>query len=227
MDIKIYKIMFKIYKRGRFEKILNILGKEFVKINRNKIKLVIENKKYKVNEYIQLNNFKKSVLKIYIIFDNNISNTSCMFKNCESLLDFSLKDNIDNKEIINNYDIEDIEKDNNEIEDYINKINKDKGNIYYGLKDNIFCEYSEIKKIEESSKKTQNYDWEIFNVRISDISDTNDEVIINKCELLSCLTDISKWNFNNVTNISNMFNNCISLSSISGISKWNTDNAIE
>ena len=68
------------------------------------------------------------------------------------------------------------------------------------------------------------------------------------CSSLSSLPDISKWNTNNVTNISNMFYyckrlpdiskwktinvtnmsfifyNCLMLSSLPEISKWNTNN---
>ena len=46
------------------------------------------------------------------------------------------------------------------------------------------------------------------------------------CSSLSSLQDISKWNTNNVTNMSNMFYYCSSLSSLPDISKWNTNNVI-
>ena len=39
---------------------------------------------------------------------------------------------------------------------------------------------------------------------------------------LLSLPDISKWNTNKVTNMSNMFENCSSLSSLPNISKWDT-----
>ena len=48
-----------------------------------------------------------------------------------------------------------------------------------------------------------------------------------KCSLLSSLPDISKWNTNNVKNMSEMFYNCSSLSSLPDISKWNTNNVEE
>ena len=46
------------------------------------------------------------------------------------------------------------------------------------------------------------------------------------CSSLSLLPDISKWNTNNVTDMSFMFSGCSSLSSLSDISKWNTNNVI-
>ena len=41
---------------------------------------------------------------------------------------------------------------------------------------------------------------------------------------MSSLPDISKWNTNNVTNMSGIFKGCSSLSSLPDISKWNTNN---
>ena len=44
------------------------------------------------------------------------------------------------------------------------------------------------------------------------------------CSSLISLPDISKWNTNNVKNMSWMFYGCSSLSSLPDISKWNTNN---
>ena len=44
------------------------------------------------------------------------------------------------------------------------------------------------------------------------------------CESLCSLPDISKWNTNNVIDMSWMFYDCESLSSLPEISKWNTNN---
>ena len=45
-----------------------------------------------------------------------------------------------------------------------------------------------------------------------------------ECSSLSSLPDISKWNTNNVTDMSYIFFWCSSLSSLPDISKWNTNN---
>ena len=45
-----------------------------------------------------------------------------------------------------------------------------------------------------------------------------------ECSSLKSLPDISKWNTNNVTDMSNMFCGCNSLQSLPDISKWNTNN---
>ena len=40
------------------------------------------------------------------------------------------------------------------------------------------------------------------------------------------LSDISKWNINNVNDMRGMFSNCVSLSSLPDLSKWNTNKDI-
>ena len=47
------------------------------------------------------------------------------------------------------------------------------------------------------------------------------------CSLLKSLPDISKWNTNKVTDMSEMFNGCTKLSSLPDISKWNTYNVTD
>ena len=45
-----------------------------------------------------------------------------------------------------------------------------------------------------------------------------------ECSSLKSLPDISKWNTNNVTDMSCLFYKCSSLKSLPDISKWNTNN---
>jgi len=47
------------------------------------------------------------------------------------------------------------------------------------------------------------------------------------CIQLLLLTDISKWNTNNVNKMSSMFSRCEQLSSLPDISKWNTNNVTD
>ena len=44
------------------------------------------------------------------------------------------------------------------------------------------------------------------------------------CSSLKYLSNISKWDTTNVTDMSNIFRECKSLSSLSDISLWNTNN---
>ena len=53
-----------------------ILGNDFVKNNENKGKLIINNKKYKLKEFINIKEFKKDKIKIYMILSKELSNIS-------------------------------------------------------------------------------------------------------------------------------------------------------
>ena len=46
------------------------------------------------------------------------------------------------------------------------------------------------------------------------------------CKKLKFFPDISKWNTNNVNNISNLFNGCKEIKILPDISEWNTSNII-
>ena len=174
--------------------ILNIFGKAFVKNNRNKAKLIIENKKYNLKDFIKLNNFKKSELKIDILLRQDISNISYMFNKCESLLEFSMKNNIKNKEI--NYNFSEKEKKDNGLEYNRNEIDENKGTLYEGLEDIIFySEYSEISEKEVSSETESMY-FEIDNLQINNKS----EEMIYKIESSSYLTN--KLKLNNIIDMS-------------------------
>ena len=56
---------------------------------------------------------------------------------------------------------------------------------------------------------------------------TNMSYLFSGCPSPSSLPDISKWNTNNVTNMSWIFYNCSSLISLPDISKWNTNNVTD
>ena len=71
---------------------LNILGKEFIKKNINKCKLIYRNKKYKLKENfedIDINYNHKDIIKLKFIMLNNIIDISYMFFNCNSLISLS------------------------------------------------------------------------------------------------------------------------------------------
>jgi len=56
---------------------------------------------------------------------------------------------------------------------------------------------------------------------------TDMSYLFEKCSKLSSLPDISKWNINNITNMKCLFNECSKLSSLPDISKWNTSNVTD
>ena len=77
MEVIRYQMKYKIDEKREQKDILSILGKEFVRNNKNKGKLIIGNKKYYLNESIQLNNNEKSELKIDILLSKDICYLNC------------------------------------------------------------------------------------------------------------------------------------------------------
>ena len=51
--------------------------------------------------------------------------------------------------------------------------------------------------------------------------------MLKQCTSLKSIPDISKWNTNNVKNMSYMFYKCSSLSILPDLSKWNTNNVTD
>ena len=105
MEVILYKIIYK--KENNTNNYLKILGEEFIKNNRNKGLLIINNKKIKfpLKGIISLDEIKKSTIKM--ILTKYISNKSYLFNNCESLESISQLFFHDNEEI------KDDNKDNN------------------------------------------------------------------------------------------------------------------
>ena len=100
MEILKYTMLY--FVRKNTEEI-RILGKDFVKSNSNKGKIIIENKKIALMSIIPLDkNEEDGCLKINMILDNDIYNKSSMFKDCVNLLEVTIEDYLDNK-----YNIED------------------------------------------------------------------------------------------------------------------------
>ena len=67
---------------------IRLLGKDFLKNNKNKGKLIINNKKYELKEFINSNEIKGDKIKIYMILSKELSNISHIFDNCEHLKEF-------------------------------------------------------------------------------------------------------------------------------------------
>ena len=67
---------------------IRLLGKDFVKNNKIKGKLIINNKKNKLKEFINSNEIKGDKIKIYMILSKELSNISHIFDNCKKLKAF-------------------------------------------------------------------------------------------------------------------------------------------
>ena len=191
MEVEKYKMIYKIDKRNEN---LRLLGEQFVKNNKNKIKLIINNKQCKSKELISIDNIKADKFKIKMVTKNNIFNKSFMFRDCISLLEFSSNDfeNLDN----NDDEFKIIE----EKFDLIEEIIDERDQPFYDCLKMSASEFSEIM-----SKK---------------------EDITDNTTLLNLNEKMMNINFNNVI-LRGMFYNCRSLISLPDISKWNTDNVID
>ena len=247
MDADIYKM---IYNKNNSR----IFGKYFVKNNKNKGKLIINNKKFQIKEYININEIKKDEFKVKIFLTRNISNKCYFFGDCISLLKFALCDdekNYPNKIIFK----EKIEEES--LFDYY--VIEEKNNIFYNeIADFPLNNFSEIQTHERiTDKNTMKFFFNNLNYsnilnkfyllegifynckslnslsNIFKCDNDNNHIIINmgsmfyNCSSLLSLPDISKWNTNKVFDMSLMFYNCSSLLSLPDISKWDTKNIID
>ena len=231
-------IQYKI-KNIKNTKSIRIFGDEFVKNNKEKCKIIINEKEIKLCSHINININQINSNKIYeikLIGINNIINMSYMFYKCSSLLSLPYISKWNTQNIIDMRNmfygctslssLPDISKWN------IQNVT-DMSNIFYGC--------SSLSSLPDISK------WNTLNVTnmsfmfyecssllsLPNISKWNTVNIIDmsdmfyECSSLLSLPDISKWNTRNVTNMSDMFNGCSSLLTFPDISKWNTKNVTD
>jgi len=86
MEFEVYKMLYKIKNP---ETRLKILGKNFVKNNLFKGKLVINNKKQKIGECININGIRNDKFKVKLLLKRKIYNKSYFFKDCSSIIELS------------------------------------------------------------------------------------------------------------------------------------------
>ena len=120
-----------------------------MKNNRNKAKLIINNKNYRLKEFINNKEFFGDKVKINMILGKDISNICHMFENCAKLLEISIYDddiiNIDDK-IIFKFEEFDYNINYNE---YSYECNYDNNSDdFYNDNENIYSNCSELTKKE-------------------------------------------------------------------------------
>ena len=64
---------------------IRIFGEEFVKNNKNKCKMIIDNKEYEISETYNIENYNDNILEIKLKLIENVTNMSGMFSECKSL----------------------------------------------------------------------------------------------------------------------------------------------
>ena len=205
MENEIYSIIYDIKEENNT---IRIMGEQFMRNNKNKGKIIFNNKKYPLRELFELENKINNKMKIKMILSKNCCNKSFMFKDCVSLIQIQLLDNLYDK---NNILFED--KNVEYIEINSNKENKDyqKFNLKISSMNELFANCVSLKLLPDISN------WDTCNV-------INMEKMFYNCRSLSLLPDISNWNTNNVINREKMFYNCLTLTSIPD--KFRMDNDI-
>ena len=223
-----FNIQTMLYEKEENSGYLRILGEYFCRNNKNKGKIIINNKKYYLKEFIEIKNMKEKRIKIKMVINKNLYDKSYMFKDCESLLELTINDNL---EYIKNYE-------NSEEIDFLFKKNEydiiseegveifyenqgNNGSVefdmdYFGMEDNnIFYEnYNNcISEIKRDTKENEEDSSLIDYIKLfeSQYNYSNLKYLFYKCSSLSSLPDISKWNTNNVTNMNSMYKDCYSL----------------
>ncbi len=172
---------------------IRILGEYFCRNNKNKGKLIINNKKSEIKEFINIENINKEQIKIKMLLNNNLYNKSYMFKDCKTLLELKINNNLEYIEDNINFDINNIELENNE--------------------NNINCwedEETNLNKSLEFYGDNGNEDNITFINNISTIKKYNEEN--NKDSLLEYLKLFKLED--NYVNLKYMFYNCSTLSSL-------------
>ena len=187
-----------------------ILGPTFVKNNKDKCSLIIDDTinselrdKYKFN--------KKGEHSVTLIINEENVNFSFLFYICknsseESFLEsYRVVNNISGKANIfykENYKIENLI----DVSSLENLDTSEYTDLSY-----IFCGCSEIKDFNFVKK------WDVSKCK-------NFESMFFDCRFNN-LDFLSNWNLINAINLEDMFRNCINLNDINGIKNWNVENA--
>jgi len=199
------------YKINKNDEKLKVLGEDFVKINKENCRIIVDNQESELSEYIDLSKYNTSnndFIEIKLTGINNIKKAYCMFYKCTSLISIP---NLDKWETNNVTDLYRLFSECTSLESLpdISKWNTDNvTNMGY-----LFSECPSLKSIPDISN------WNTSKVTFM-------AGMFFGCSSLESLPDISKWNTENVTNIGNMFYGCSSLNSLPDISKWNTHKVV-
>ena len=193
------------YKIENDQKKLKLLGEEFVKNNKNKGNLIINNKKVSLKDKIAIKEITKN--KVLMILDEFVSNRSCMFKDCESLESLTILTARSDSELL-----EYKEKFSENTFDKITEERIDEHEISYiqNLIANNYDNKSSFYKndLEISNKKLEFSD-SLFSITNKINNNLNHGLFLE-------ISELSKYN-NNKIETNNLFDNNKSLINLCGI----------
>ena len=208
---------------------LIILGHIFVINNRNKGKLIINNKKNAINEFINTDFIILNEIKLKLLLIKNISNKSCFFRDCKSLLKLSLPNKLE-KVGGNIIKYKDDKENGNYIDIYPEENNE---NFYEDYDEQVKYPHLNISEIYKTEKKS-GIDTILYYINNLPIFPSNNiylnfrEMFYN-CSSLNSISDIFKY-YNDrykILDMSYMFYNCLSLKSLPDITALNTEKVID
>ena len=180
-----------------------LFSKKFIKNNKNKLCIYINNEKFEPCYQLDIRKIKviNNILDVKLKILEEIKYLENMF-NSSDLMSISGFSGLDNKNINSIWSMFENCKSLNYIEDidYLNTSNIEKFN-------HIFFNCISLESLPDISK------WDTKNA-------THINHMFHGCKNLKSLPDISKWNTGNVIDMRHLFSGCISLLSIPDISKW-------
>ena len=181
----------------------NIFGEEFIKNNKDNIKLIINGEKSKL---LSKYNLKQGKNIISILIKNKLTNLSNMFKNCDSLINIGELKNLNVVEVT---DFSSMFSNCSSLSDIIalKRWNVSKGINFSGMF-NKCTKLSDINSLEN---------WNFSNCKYL-------SSMFSNCSSLSDIKPLENWNVSNVIDFSSMFNKCSSLSDIKPLENWNVSN---
>ena len=183
-----------IYTIDKKKEGINIFGKNFVKNNKRKCRIVINEKSYEICNYIIYSDFginkNNDSFKIFLKGINNITDASDMFRECNSLKSIPDIDNWDTKNVTNISGMFRLCNSKQSLPD-ISKLNtKNVTDMSY------FCDGCiSLTSLPDISQ------WDTQNVETMGS-------MFNRCSCLKSLPDIEKWNILKVKNKQYMFHDC-------------------
>ena len=190
------------------EERVKIFGNRFVENNKNKCKIIFENKELELQEYLE-NTSNKTKLDLILTNIDDITDMGYLFYHCSSLV--SLPD-ISKWDTSNVTNMDSIFFDCKSITSLPDISNWDTSNVE-NMSFMFYC-CNSLKSLPDISN------WKTNNV-------TNMFNLFGYCSSLSSLPDISKWSTSKVTQMQAMFMGCDALQSLPDISNWDTSNVYD
>ena len=200
--------------KGEQEQEIKIFASEFIKNNKDKCKIIFNNKEMELKGILKINNcdINNDQLKIILKGINKITDASHMFDWITSLISLPDIDKWDTSNVVNMDGM---------FHWCISESNK---NISFSGISN--WDTSNVKSMKEMFQNCSlEYLPDISKWNVSNV--TNMNYLFGHMYELKSLPDISKWNTSNVKEMNHLFTNCTSLTSLPDISKWNVSNVTD